>query len=122
MVKLCKTLLACLACLFVGGCLITTDSAMKKTWAQWEGRDVTLFFNQFGQPHSPKENEQGGISYKWVGVGDATTIFGASYGHGVSLYCILTIEVLDGKISSMRMAKTEGEWNWPRCNQILNGK
>ena len=93
---------------------------MNNTWSQWEGRDVDLFFDRFGQPGSPTINDQGGISYKWVGVGDATTIFGTSYGHGVGLYCILTIEVLDGKISSMRMAKTEGEWNWPRCNQILN--
>lgn len=115
-----RTLMACLMCLSASGCLITSGSLMDETWTKWEGRNADLFFDQFGQADSAERTGQGLISYRWVGVGDSTTVFGTSYGHGVSLYCVLTIEVEEGRISSMRMAKTEGEWNWPRCNQILN--
>lgn len=122
MFKFFRTSIACLMCLFASGCLVTTASLMNDTWAKWEGRDVDLFFDRFGQAESVEKTVQGSNSYRWVGVGDSMTVFGTSYGHPVSLYCVLTIEVIGGRISSMRMAKTEGEWNWPRCNQILNSE
>ena len=109
-----------LACLLTG-CFKTTSELINETSASWAGQNVDIFFDRFGQPKSVEKQEPNLVTYNWIGTGDSAKIYGDGYGHGLSLYCVLEIDVSNGLIESIRMASTEGEWNWPRCDEILNG-
>ncbi len=115
-----RYLLIFLACLSTG-CFKTTGELIGETFASWAGRNADTFFNRFGKPKSVEKQEPNLVTYNWVGTGVSAKIYGNGYGHGPSLYCVLEIDVSDGLIESIRMARTEGEWNWPRCAEILNG-
>ena len=109
-----------LACLLTG-CLKTTSELIGETSASWAGQKANIFFDRYGQPKSVEKQQPNLVTYNWVGTGDSAKIYGNGYGHGLSLYCVLEIDVSDGLIESIRMARTEGQWNWPRCAEILNG-
>ena len=110
-----------LACLLTG-CFKTTSKLISETSASWAGQNVDIFFDRFGQPKSVEKQEPNLVTYNWIGTGDSAKIYDDGYGHGLSLYCVLEIDVSNGLIESIRMARTEGEWNWPRCDEILNGR
>ena len=103
------------------GCFKTTSELISKISASSAGPNAGIFFDRFGQPKGVEKQEPNLVTYNWVGTGDSAKIYGDGYGHGLSLYCVLEIDVSDGLIESIRMARTEGEWNWPRCDEILNG-